>query len=158
MEKYSGTSNIHNKLHYMMAEFAPVTFNAGSSFTHAKLEQDNFLGLDTITYSKYIKPPHLCPTNQRVAHIIFSFMDHEDTNMAITTGMFIDSKHTTVHKMLTEPKRCLKCQKYGHYMSDCKATENTCARCGDQHYTTHCTISNTAMYQCTNCGIGQCQL
>ena len=104
MEKYRGSSNIHNKLHYVIAEFVPIMFDAGSSFTHAKIEQDNFIGLDSITYSKCIKPPHLRAGNQRVAHVIFGFVDQEDANTAITTGMFIEGKHTNICKMLTEPK------------------------------------------------------
>ena len=151
MEKYGGTSNIRNKLHYVIAEFVPVTFDAGSSFAHAKIEQDNFIGLDSIAYSKYIKPPHLRTGNQRVAHVIFGFTDREDANTAITTGMFIEGKHTNVRKMLTEPKRCLKCQKYGHYVSDCKATEDTCARCGELHRTAQCTVNDTTIYRCANC-------
>ena len=72
-EKYGGTSNICNKLHYVIAKFVPVMFDTRSSFTHAKIEQDNFIGLDLIAYSKYIKLSHLCTGNQRVAYIIFSF-------------------------------------------------------------------------------------
>jgi hypothetical protein len=53
--------------------------------------------------------------------------------------------------MLTEPKRCLKCQKYRHYISDCKAMEDTCARCGDPHWTALCTTDIATGYQCINC-------
>jgi hypothetical protein len=144
--KYGGTSNIRNKLYYVIAEFIPVTFDTRSSFVHAKIEQDNFIGLDSIAYSKYIKPPHLRTGNQRVAHIIFGFTDCEDANTAITTGMFIEGKHTNVCKMLTKPKRCLKCQKYGHYILDCKATEDTCARCGELHRTAQCMVNDTTLY------------
>ena len=126
MEKFDGTSNICNKLHYVIAEFVPVTFDARSSFTHAKLEQDNILGLDLIVY-------------------------WEDANTAITTGMFIKGKHTNIWKMLTELKRCLKCQKYGHYVSDCKATGDTCARCAEHHCTAQCTVNKIGLYHFTNC-------
>ena len=64
---------MQNKLHYVIAEFVPVTYDAGSSYTHAKVEDNNTLGLDTIRYLKYIKPPHLCIDNQRVAHVILGF-------------------------------------------------------------------------------------
>jgi hypothetical protein len=151
MEKFDGTSNIRNKLHYVIAEFVPVTFDTGSSFAHAKLEQDNILGLDSIAYSKYIKPPHLRPNNQRVAHVILGFTNREDANTAITTGMFIEGKHANVCKMLTKPKRCLKCQKYGHHVSDCKATGDTCARCVEHHHMAQCTDNNTDLYHCANC-------
>jgi hypothetical protein len=75
MDNYGGTSNMRNKLHYIIAEFVAVLFNAGSSFAHAKIEHDNTLGLDTITYSKYIKPPHHRTGNQMVAHAILGFTD-----------------------------------------------------------------------------------
>ena len=39
-----------------------------------------------------------------------------------------------------------KVPKYGHYVSDCKATEDTCARCGELHHTSQCTVNNTAAY------------
>lgn len=56
-----------------------------------------------------------------------------------------------MHKMLTEPRRCLKCQRFGHYVPDCKATHDTCARCGEQHRTSQCTITDTKNFCCTNC-------
>jgi hypothetical protein len=151
MEKYGSTSNMCNKLHYIIAEFVPVSFDARSSFTHAKIEQDNFIGLDSIAYSKYIKPPHLCASNQMVAHVIFGFTDCKDANTTITTGMFIEGKHSNVWKMLFEPKRCLKCQKYGHYGLDCKAMEDICTQYIEQHCTAQCTVNDTAMYWCANC-------
>ena len=151
MDNYGGTSNMRNKLHYIIAEFVPVSFDAGSSFAHAKVEHDNTLGLDTIAYSKFIKPPHRRTDNQTVAHVIFGFTDRDDANTAITSGLFIEGKHTNVRKLLTEPKRCLKCQKYGHYANDCKATADTCARCGEQHRTAQCPVTDMAAFRCTNC-------
>jgi hypothetical protein len=59
MDNFSGTSNIQNKLYYIIAEFIPTTFEAGSSFVHAKLENIDFLTEGSITFSKYIKPPYL---------------------------------------------------------------------------------------------------
>ena len=59
MAHLRGTSNIWNKLYYRIAEFVPTTFNAGSSFTHAKLEETNQLNEDSITFLKYINAPHL---------------------------------------------------------------------------------------------------
>ncbi|KAF8218950.1 hypothetical protein L208DRAFT_1559746 [Tricholoma matsutake] len=57
MVNFGGT--LTNKLYYFMAEFGPTTFNAGSSFTHAKLEEVNLLNENSITFFKYIKPSHL---------------------------------------------------------------------------------------------------
>jgi len=151
MENYSSTSNMRNKLHYVIAKFVPVTYNVGSSYAHAKVENNNTLGSHTIMYLKYIKPPHLCTDNQRVAHMILSFTDWDDANTAIASGLFIEGKHMNICKSLTEPKRCLKCQKYGHYATECKATTDTCAQCGKPHCTTQGLITDTATFCCTNC-------
>ena len=110
----------------IIAEFVLTTFNAGASYTHAKLEEDNMLAEQMIAFSKYIKPPHLQAENQRVTHITFGFNHCEGTNHAIQNGMFIRGKHVNICKMLTEPRRCLKCQKYGHYAVACKEKEDTC--------------------------------
>jgi len=62
-----------------------------------------------MAYSKYIKPQHLQASNQKVAHIIIGFNDRKATNRAIEHSLFIEGKQTTVHKLLSKPKRCLKC-------------------------------------------------
>jgi len=101
------------------------------------------LAEQSIAFSKYIKPPHLRTENQRVAHVTIGFNHREDANFAIRNGMFIEGKHVNTRKMLTEPRRCLKCQKYGHYVANCKEKEDTCARCAERHRTSACTITDT---------------
>jgi hypothetical protein len=105
--KFNGISNIQDKLFYVIAEFVPTTFEAGTSFTHARIEEDSALTEKTITYSKYIKPPHLHSTNQKVAHVIFSFNDRNSANRVIEYGMYIEGKEIKVCKCLSEPRRCL---------------------------------------------------
>lgn len=151
MVNYGGTANIWNKLFYVIAEFVLTTFDAGSSYTHAKVEEDSVLGTGAIPYSKYIKPPHLRANGQKVAHVIFGFNSHWGANSMIEFSMFIEGKHSNVHKMLTEPCRCLKCQRFGHYGPDCKATTDTCAQCGEQHKMALCNVMETASFKCANC-------
>jgi len=133
MAHFDRTLNIRNKLHYIITEFIPTTSDTGSSFAHAKMEEDNMMERDAITFSKYIKPAHLRSTNQRVAHITLGFNDQETANTMIQIGMFIEGKHISIWKTLMEPRRCLKCQKYRHYANDCKAEIDTCAQCGNHH-------------------------
>jgi hypothetical protein len=155
MANYGGTSNMRDKLYDIIAEFVPTTFEAGSSYVHAKMEEDNGLCTNAIAYSKYIKPAHLRTSNQKVAHVVFGFDDRHGANSAIEGGMFIEGKHVNVRKMLTEPRRCLKCQRFGHYVPDCKATHDTCVCCGEQHRTSQCMITDTSSFCCTNCtGVG----
>jgi hypothetical protein len=102
MANYSGTSNMCNKVYYVIAEFVPTTFEAGSSYIHTKVEEDSRLCTDIIAYSKYIKPVHLHTSNQKVAHIVFGFNSQDRANSAIEAGMFIEGKHVNIHKMLTK--------------------------------------------------------
>jgi len=109
MEWYGDTSHIQNKLLYTVAEFVPTTPNAGSNYAHLQIEQDNMLPTATMAYSKYIKPQHLQASNQKVVHIIIGFNNWKATNRAIEHSLFIEGKQMTVCKLLSEPKRCLKC-------------------------------------------------
>jgi hypothetical protein len=118
---------------------------------HARIETDSALAENTIAYSKYIKPAHLRTNNQKVAHIVFGFSDRNNTNKAIEYGMYVEGKEVKVRKRLAEPKRCLKCQHFGHFVPDCKAETDTCARCNGQHRTTLCIITDTEDFECANC-------
>jgi len=104
MAKLRGTSNIHNKLYYVIAEFVLTTFDAGSSYMHAKLEEINLLNEGLMVFSKYIKPPHLQMNGQKVAHVTIGFYNHETANYVIQGGLFIEEKHVTTRKMLSEPR------------------------------------------------------
>jgi hypothetical protein len=115
------------------------------------LEEDKMLPEQSIAFSKYIKPLQLRTENQKVAHITIGFNQRENANFTIRNGMFIEGKHVNVQKMLTEPRRCLKCQKYGHYATACKNNEDTCTRCTGHHRTATCTIMDTTKFTCTNC-------
>ncbi|KAF8239085.1 hypothetical protein L208DRAFT_1478206 [Tricholoma matsutake] len=130
MNHFGSMANIHNKLYYTIAKFIPTTFDAGTSYAHAKLEADHSLTNGRVAFSKYIKPPHLCSPNQKVAHVMFGFTHREDANIAIQDGLIIEGKHVMICKTLTKPRRCLKCQGYGHYTPDCKAEKDTCSMHG----------------------------
>ena len=151
IERYGGTSNIQNKLFYTVAEFVPTTFDAGSNYAHLRVEQDNAIPTSAMAYSKYIKPQHLRASNQKVAHVILGFNDRKAANRAIKYGLFIEGKQVAVRKLLSEPKRCLKCQKFGHYVADCKAETDKCARCSGKHRTTQCTATDPGTPECANC-------
>jgi hypothetical protein len=151
MESYGGTSKIQSSLYYVIAEFVPTTFIEDSTFTHAKIEENSGLCYDTIAYSKYIKPVHLRAKNQKVAHVVFGFNNRNTANAAIQSGIIVEGKQINVRKKLTDPRRCLKCQKFGHFVPDCKATTDKCARCDGQHRTSTCSVTDTNLFCCSNC-------
>jgi hypothetical protein len=89
MANYDGMSNICNKLYYIITEFAPTIFEEGSSYIHAKAEEDSMLSTNIIIYLKYIKPTHLCASNQKVAHVVFGFNNRHEANLPIEDDMFV---------------------------------------------------------------------
>lgn len=46
------------------------------------------------------------------------------------------------------PVQCKKCNKFGHILKYCKAENEICARCGEQHSTVRCESSTV---KCSNC-------
>jgi len=151
MEQYRGMSHTQNKLLYTVTEFVPTTFDMGSNYAHLWIEQDNMLPTATMAYSKYIKLQHLRESNQKVAHIIIGFNYRKAANKAIENGLFIEGKQMMVCKLLSEPKRCLKCQKFGHYVTGCKAETDRCAQCGGKHRTNLCIAIDPSLHKCMNC-------
>ena len=131
---YSSSSKIRNKLYHVITKFVPITFATDDDYSHNKLETTNNLEPGSITWSKYIKPPNLRPANQKVAHIIIGLVSkNAPTNKIIQNGLYIKGKHITVWKSLANPRHCLKCQRFGHFATDCKAIGDTCARCALNH-------------------------
>ena len=152
---YGGMSNIRNRLFYTLVEFVPTTFEAGADYAHARVEDDSGIASNAITYSKYIKPARLRSETQRTAHIIIGFNNRQAANHTIEHGLFIEGKRVTARKLLPELKRCLKCQGFGHFATDCKASTDICARCKGPHRTSTCTITDTTTFTCANCPKGE---
>ncbi|KAF8988371.1 hypothetical protein BDQ17DRAFT_1167696, partial [Cyathus striatus] len=50
---------------------------------------------------------------------------------------------------------CLQCQKFRHFVHECKAVMPTCARCAGGHSTVACNAPTNSMevHCCTNCGL-----
>lgn len=118
----------------MIAEFIPKTFEAGSSYMHAWIEEDSELTTNTIAHSKYIKPEERhTKKKQKTAHVILGFNNRDSANKAVECGLYVEGKEIKVHKLLYELKRCIKCQHYRHYTADCKASVDTCLRCAGEH-------------------------
>ena len=150
LQSYSSTAHIRNKLYHVIVEFAPTSFLADSPQAHTTLERNNPISPSSVVWSKFVKPPHLRTPNQKSAHIILGLANKKDANSLIQHGIFIEGRHSTVRKTVTSPRRCLKCQRYGHHVPDCKATCDTCALCAQNHRTNLC--PNTANpRKCANC-------
>ena len=147
---YSSNANIHTKLFHVITEFVPKSFNAGTAHSHTMLEANNSLTPDSITWMKYIKPLHPQTMKQQSAHVIIGLSNREDANKIILHGLYIEDKHTNFCKMTVTPRRCLKCQHFGHYASECKATTDMCVLCTLNHCTNLCPTPDSPP-KCANC-------
>ena len=52
-----------------------------------------------------------------------------------------------VHEYIPAPRRCFKCNRYGHGIKTCRQEESTCVICGEQEHGSHC----DRMPKCSNC-------
>ncbi|KAI0289631.1 hypothetical protein BC826DRAFT_1030544, partial [Russula brevipes] len=52
-------------------------------------------------------------------------------------------------KQKQEPTQCLKCRLWGHFASECIASEDICGTCGDLHRTSFCTSKGRRF--CVSC-------
>ena len=150
LKSFSGTANIHNRFFHVIMEFVPVSFDANTTYSHTKIEDNNKLSSGSVTWSKYIKPPHLWSTNQTAAHIIIGLSSKEATNRLIQHGLYVEGKHVMIQKTLPDLRRCLKCQHFGHFASECKAMSDTCTCCALNHKTDQCPPTTLAL-KCANC-------
>ena len=53
--------------------------------------------------------------------------------------MNICSSRTYPTRLKYEPKQCMKCRKWGHFVAECHAKDDTCGTSGENHVTKECT-------------------
>jgi hypothetical protein len=153
LEQMGGTSTIKSRQWNTIVEFVPITFNPNNLDGLREVEKVSGLPRGTIASAKYFKPEHKRKPQQQSAHAMLSFTTREAANHAIEHGLFIESKRVSAHKLLREPRRCVKCQQVGtyHIAAECKSIHDVCARCGEMHKTELCTATDPSAFKCTNC-------
>ena len=153
MDHFGGTSALHVRAHQVVVEHVPVTFDETSLEARRRVEGASRLPPGSIYEVRWIKPIHLREATQRVAFLIVGFASREAANKAMDYGIMIEGKHCKARKLLPEPKRCVKCQGYGHFARDCKSEKDVCARCAGEHRTADptCQAMREKPMRCANC-------
>ncbi|KAJ3746962.1 hypothetical protein EV360DRAFT_31179, partial [Lentinula raphanica] len=75
-------------------------------------------------------------------------------NQAISNGIIVQGKSLEARRSLPEPQRCLKCQKLGHFVKECKRDEDVCGRCAKRHSTNSCSSTELLCANCNTPGHG----
>jgi len=75
--------------------------------------------------------------------------DLQSAKHAIENGILLRNKKLRVEWHTNQPRRCQKCQLFGHSSRYCRAKTPNCGKCAKKHETKNCTESNE---KCVNCG------
>ncbi|KAJ3749319.1 hypothetical protein DFH05DRAFT_1368654, partial [Lentinula detonsa] len=139
-----------------IVEFVPVSQDLGNdeSLREREVERVSSLKEGCIKRARWIKPVERRGTRQRVAHAILSFDGPESANQAISNGVIVQGKPLEARRSLPEPRRCLKCQKLGHFARECKRNGDVSGRCAGQHSTGSCSSDGQFCPNCNTQGHG----
>ncbi|KAL6301722.1 hypothetical protein BKA93DRAFT_692324, partial [Sparassis latifolia] len=159
LEHFRG-HNCQLKTHFyaILAEFVPTACRADDDHYLHGIEHFNNYDPGNIESACWIKALERRHPNQRVAHLIVRFNAPVLVNNAIRKGIIIAGKRVNARKLISEPRRCLKCQKVGvpHISSECKSIHDTCGSCTSiGHKTVDCEVDPDD-YQCANCQASGC--
>ena len=91
-------------------------------------------------------------TNNPTQTIKITFRDTHNRNCFVRTGLQIDSMHFVSEKASQNfsPIQCYSYLQFGHFAKYCKAQQQRCARCGDNHQTNRCQNADQKP-KCCNC-------
>ena len=153
LQLFSAFSIIKHRAYTILVEYIPLSFDPGNKSQLGELERDNGLNPEGVLSAKWIKPPYQRAQGQRTAHAILGLSQLAGANTAIRDGLIIAGKRVWARKMLTEPRRCLKCQAIGvmHLAATCKQDHDACGNCSESHRTSNCPNADSTAHACANC-------
>ncbi|KJA18166.1 hypothetical protein HYPSUDRAFT_145416, partial [Hypholoma sublateritium FD-334 SS-4] len=151
---FEGASSATSSLLHCVVEYVPVAFDPTDLESVESVETANNLGAKTIQFAKWFKQPERRSAGQPTAFMLMGFLTREAANLAIANSLVIRGRICLVRKLLPEPRRCLRCQKWdpGHLAAGCKAPVDVCARCTGPHRTSTCAASDYET-KCSNCPV-----
>ena len=143
-------SHIAERSYSLIIPSIPISFDPKDDKHLREVEEANGLKTREIVKAKWIKPIGRRRQDQTHAFIIMSLSSADSANLLIRDGMNICNTRVRPKKQKAEPVQCMKCRRWGHFVSDCQADKDTCGTCGDSHRTNACT--NKGKVYCISCG------
>lgn len=148
-DAFSISSHVRQRTYNLILPGIPTTFNPDNAAHLREVEEINSLRANTIFKARWIKPIGRRRPDQTHAYAIFSLFSVNATNELIRDGIIVCGAKVRPKKQKHEPMQCMRCRRWGHLVTECKADSDVCGRCGDNHRTDACT-SKDKLY-CVNC-------
>jgi hypothetical protein len=148
-EAYGGDGRLKDRTYAVIAEFADVAFNPVDPDGLRATARLNAIP-ESIASARWLKRANRRRPNQRKAFLEIMLTSPKAANTLIRAGCVINGCTLRTRKRLTEPKRCMKCNRFTtrHTAKTCKADHDTCTKCSGNHREDVCTSDTLA---CVNC-------
>ena len=143
-------SIIKARTYNLIVPRVPISFDPKDDKHIRELEETNGLRSKEIHKVKWIKPLERRRPDQTHAFAILTLFEVDSANRLIRDGLNICNARVRPTKQKLEPVQCMKCRKWGHFVSECLADKDTCGSCGESHRTNTCT--NKGKVFCVSCG------
>ena len=138
INKLDANAYIKDREYPILVPRVPLTFDPANQEHLREVESMNNLPPKTIGKARWIKPEYRRHPKQKFAYATLSLTSACEANRLIRDGMSICSTRTFPKRLKYEPRQCMKCRKWGHYASECRAENDTCGTCGGDHTTRDC--------------------
>jgi len=139
-------SHIADRSYSLIIPNVPISFDLKDDKHLREVEEVNGLKTKEIVKAKWIKPVGRRRPDQTRTYIIISLSTADSANLIIRDRMNICNARVRPKKQKAEPIQCMKCRKWGHFVSDCQADKDTCGTCRDTHHTNACTNKGNVYY------------
>ena len=95
----------------------------------------------------------LCPPKRAAGSMVVEFLDAEQANLALQTGLVWDSeyKKTELYDRACWIQECFRCHKYGHISAQCGGQQK-CGICAEEHRSEDCPSKDLGKRKCASCG------
>jgi len=154
-EFFTALGNVGNgaklkpRSHNVIVYFAPLTFDPNG--TEEILEANPILAGGGLIKARWAKPPQRRNPGQQRGHIILTVSSGDLGNELINKGFMACNRNLSVARCKKEPVRCLKCQGWNHFASEC-TQQQTCGTCGSvDHRTSDCDNTEDDKRWCRSC-------
>ena len=127
-----------SRVHNLIAFNVPLGIDPENKDHRLEICEANSLEAETITAMRWVKPIQRRSPEQRTAHLFLTFSNVDAANRAITNGLHICNRRCHLERVKREPTRCLKCQGWNHFATDCPEDDEKCGNCTKNHRTNEC--------------------